>query len=294
LARLAAAGVPGADPSSWYGLPPVSTDEPLWTNESEVRISPSTVEVLTRCPLRWFVERHGGTDTVDLPSITGSLVHALAQAAAEGATPPELRDALDKAWAEVDAGAPWFSRRERLRVQRMLDSFLAWLVSSRSELTEVAVERNLDVRPERKPGGPWLRMRGRVDRLEVDADGRPVVVDIKTGKTPPTKAQVQGHPQLAVYQLAVALGAFGELDVTTEPGGARLLYVAKETKRNGATELVQPPLDKEALAGWLEVVREAADACLGPTYQATENADCARCPARTSCPLHDEGRQVAE
>ena len=292
LARLAAAGVPGADPSSWYGLPEISTEEPLWTEDSEVRISPSTVEVLTRCPLRWFVERHGGRDTVDLPSITGNLVHALAQAAAQGATQDELRDALDKAWAEVDAGAPWFSRRERLRVQRMLDAFLAWLVSSRSELTEVAVEHQLDVRPERKPGGPWLRMRGRVDRLEVDADGRPVVVDIKSGKTPVTRASVPNHPQLAVYQLAVSLGAFGELDVSTEPGGARLLYVAKETKRNGATELVQPPLDKEALQGWLEVVQDAAAACLGPTYQATENADCARCPARTACPLHDEGRQV--
>jgi superfamily I DNA/RNA helicase/RecB family exonuclease len=292
LARLASAGVPGADPDSWYGLPEISTEEPLWTEDSEVRVSPSTVEVLTRCPLRWFVERHGGTDTVDLPSITGNLVHALAQAAAEGATQDELRDALDKAWAEVDAGAPWFSRRERLRVQRMLDAFLAWLVASRSELTEVAVERQLDVRPERKPGGPWLRMRGRVDRLEVDAEGRPVVVDIKSGKTPVTKASVPNHPQLAVYQLAVSLGAFGELDVSTEPGGARLLYVAKETKRNGATELVQPPLDKEALQGWLEVVQNAAAACLGPTYQATENADCARCPARTACPLHDDGRQV--
>jgi RecB family exonuclease len=292
LARLAAAGVPGADPSSWYGLPEISTEEPLWTEDSEVRVSPSTVEVLTRCPLRWFVERHGGKDTVDLPSITGNLVHALAQAAAEGASQTELRDALDKAWAEVDAGAPWFSRRERLRVQRMLDAFLAWLVSSRSELTEIAVEHQLDVRPERKPGGPWLRMRGRVDRLEVDAEGRPVVVDIKSGKTPVTKASVPNHPQLAVYQLAISLGAFGELDVSTEPGGARLLYVAKETKRNGATELVQPPLDKEALQGWLEVVQDAAAACLGPTYQATENADCARCPARTACPLHDEGRQV--
>jgi superfamily I DNA/RNA helicase/RecB family exonuclease len=292
LARLAAAGVPGADPSTWYGLPEISTEEPLWTEDSEVRVSPSTVEVLTRCPLRWFVERHGGKDTVDLPSITGNLVHALAQAAAEGATQTELRDALDKAWAEVDAGAPWFSRRERLRVQRMLDAFLAWLVSSRSELTEVAVEHQLDVRPERKPGGPWLRMRGRVDRLEVDAEGRPVVVDIKSGKTPVTKASVPNHAQLAVYQLAVSLGAFGELDVSTEPGGARLLYVAKETKRNGATELIQPPLDKEALQGWLEVVQDAAAACLGPTYQATENADCTRCPARTACPLHDDGRQV--
>ena len=29
LARLAAAGVPGADPDTWYGLPDVSTDDPL-------------------------------------------------------------------------------------------------------------------------------------------------------------------------------------------------------------------------------------------------------------------------
>jgi hypothetical protein len=81
--------------------------------------------------------------------------------------------------------------------------------------------------------------------------------------------------------------------VSTEPGGARLLYVAKETKK-GATELRQEPLDKEALQGWLEVVRDAAEASLGPHYQASENADCDRCPARTSCPLHDEGRQVGQ
>ena len=30
LARLAAAGVPGADPAHWYGMTPPSTDEPLW------------------------------------------------------------------------------------------------------------------------------------------------------------------------------------------------------------------------------------------------------------------------
>jgi superfamily I DNA/RNA helicase/RecB family exonuclease len=297
LARLAAAGVPGADPDTWYGLPDVSTDDPLWVAsgavEPEVRVSPSTVEVLSKCPLRWFVERHGGTDAMELPSITGSLVHALAQAAAEGASQEELRDALDIAWADVDAGAPWFSRRERLRVRRMLDSFLNWLVESRAELTQVAVEKDMDVKPERRPAGPWLRMRGRVDRLETDAQGRPVVIDIKTGKVPPTRAAAQVHPQLAVYQLALSLGAFGELDVSTEPGGARLLYVAKETKK-GATELRQEPLDKEALQGWLEVVRDAAEASLGPNYQASENADCDRCPARTSCPLHDEGRQVGQ
>ena len=33
LARLAAAGVPGADPTGWYGMSPVSTTEPMWSRE---------------------------------------------------------------------------------------------------------------------------------------------------------------------------------------------------------------------------------------------------------------------
>lgn len=294
LARLAAAGVPGADPATWYGLSEVSTEQPLFGDaEPEIRVSPSAVEVLDRCPLRWFVERHGGSDMAELPAITGRLVHALAEAAAKGASVDDLHEALDTAWRDVDAGAPWFSRRERLRVRRMLDSFLGWLVESRAELTEVAVEKDVEVRPERRPGGPWLRLRGRVDRLEVDAQRRPVVIDLKTSKQPQTRAQARENPQLAVYQLMVSLGAFGELDVSAEPGGARLLYVAKTTKK-GPTELVQDPLDKEALAGWLEIVRDAAEACIGPSYRASENGDCDRCPARTSCPIHDEGRQVGE
>jgi RecB family exonuclease len=295
LARLAAAGVPGAHPKHWYGLSEVSTDGPLWTEEDEVPISPSTVETLTTCPLRWLVERHGGTDPSTLPAITGSLVHDLAQAVAEGADTEALREALDKAWAEVDAGAPWFSRRERARVERMVAAFRSWLAASRTELTQVAVEHPLDIKPERRPGGPWLRVRGRVDRLEVDAKGRPVVVDIKTGKANlPSEEKAEAHPQLAIYQLAAALDAFGELGVAAEPGGARLLYVAKQNQGGEPAERGQSPLSKEAVDEWLDVVRDAAQACVGPAYRATENADCSRCPARTSCPVHDAGRQVSQ
>ena len=297
LARLAKAGVPGADPRTWYGLADVSTVDPLWTDEDEVRVSPSTVEVLTKCPLRWLVERHGGTDTAELPSITGSLVHALAQAAAEGADPEKLRAALDQAWATVDAGAPWFSRRERQRIERMVDAFRGWMSSSRGELSQVAVEWGLDIKvkpdEEQAKPGPWLRVRGRVDRLEADKQGRPVVIDIKTGKNPPTRAAAEQHPQLAVYQLAAALGAFDDLGLSTEPGGARLLYLAKQTKK-GPTELGQQPLDEPAVHEWLNVVRDAASACTGPEYNATVNSDCDRCPARTSCPVHSSGRQVGE
>lgn len=179
----------------------------------------------------------------------------------------------------------------------MVDAFRGWMSSSRAELSQVAVEWGLDIKvqpdEEQLKPGPWLRVRGRVDRLEVDKDGRPVVIDIKTGKNPPTRAAAEQHPQLAVYQLAAALGAFDDLGLSTEPGGARLLYLAKQTKK-GPTELTQQPLDEAGVSEWLTVVRDAASACTGPEYTATVNSDCDRCPARTTCPVHSSGRQVGE
>ena len=79
LARLAAAGVPGADPAQWYGMTPLSArDEPLWSGDDHVvTLSPSTLQTLTDCPLRWLLERHGGTDGRDVRSTVGSVVHAL-------------------------------------------------------------------------------------------------------------------------------------------------------------------------------------------------------------------------
>ncbi|MBB5153367.1 ATP-dependent helicase [Saccharopolyspora phatthalungensis] len=291
LARLAAAGVPGASPDTWYGLPESSSSAPLVTGDDPVRVSPSTVDILAKCPLRWLIERHGGQDTAELASVTGTLVHALVQAAADGADTAQLHKALDDAWKSVDAGAPWFSRKERKRVEHMLDAFLAWLVQSRAELTQIGVEKDLDVTVPGRPGGPWLRLRGRVDRLEADADGRPVVVDVKTGKTPVSKGDAEEHPQLAVYQLAAALGAFGDGD---EPGGARLLYVAKSDRSGAATERAQQALDAERIEVWLDVVHTAAASSLGPAYVASENTDCPRCPARICCPVHPTGRQVAQ
>ncbi|GAA4445610.1 hypothetical protein GCM10023148_52380 [Actinokineospora soli] len=250
-----------------------------------VKVSPSVVELLVKCPLRWVIEKHGGADPAELAAVTGTLVHALAQAAAAGASRDELMSELDRAWASVDAGAPWFSKREQRRVREMVDTFLEWLRASRSELTQVAVEQEVRVD---LPGG--VSVSGRVDRLEADAEGKPVIVDIKTGKSPVSAENAQENPQLAVYQLAVAYGAFQE---NREPGGARLVYVAKRAYGK-ATERKQAPLDPEAVENWLKIVREAAQSTVGPDYAAVENPDCPRCPVRTACPLNPSGRQVTE
>jgi superfamily I DNA/RNA helicase/RecB family exonuclease len=292
LARLAEAGVPGAHPDNWYGLADLSTADPLRGKADNVTVSPSNVEMLTKCPLRWAIERHGGTDPAELASITGVLVHALAQAAATGADEVHLRAELDRAWDAVDAGAPWFSRRERQRVHAMLDTFLTWVAATRGELTQVAVEHDFAVEvPETEPK---VRVRGRVDRLEKDNENRPVVVDVKTGRQAISESDAKEHPQLAVYQLAAAYGAFVDLGLDAEPGGARLLYVAKANRKKAATERNQDAVGEDGVKHWTGVVADAAAASTGPEYLARQNADCPRCPVRTSCPMHASGRQVTE
>ncbi len=304
LAQLAEAGVPGAHPDDWYGLAPVSTAAPLRRPGEVVPVSPSDVEKIVRCPLRWVLERHGAGDVGALAAVTGSLVHALVQASAAGADGAELEGALRAAWARLDAGAPWFGRRELARVRGMLAAFDGWVRSSRAEgLRLVAVEQpvQLDLagdEPGERPGsagGPWLRLRGRVDRLEVDPAGRPVVVDVKTGRTAVSGRAAAGHPQLAVYQLAAALGAFGELlEPGARPGGARLVYLADQKSGGTAKEPTQPPLGDEELAAWQDVVRRCADETSAAQFVARVGPDCDRCPVRTSCPLSESGRPVTE
>jgi hypothetical protein len=95
-----------------------------------------------------------------------------------------------------------------------------------------------------------------------------------------------------MYQLAAAYGAFTELGLDADSGGARLLYVSKRHRSTGATERNQDRLDPDATGQWLGVVQQAAGSSTGPDYAARANPDCPRCPVRFSCPLHPSGRQV--
>lgn len=293
LARLAQAGVRGAHPDQWYGTADPSSDAGLWDPEDgPVPLSPSTIELLNNCPLRWMLERHGGSDGDTTHAIAGTLVHTLVQALAGHIPPDQVDRALESAWDSVDLGSQWYSRRELERTRGMLDAFANWLRSTRSELTEVGVEVAVDgVLEPRVEGDPQVRIRGRIDRLERDPDGRPVIIDVKTAKAAVTKDQAQQHAQLAAYQVAAAHGAV-EGEPASRPGGARLVFVAKPHKKEGATQRVQEPLDDEGLALWENTIHAAAAATRGPTFLARINDSCRHCPVLSSCPAHDEGRQV--
>lgn len=279
LARLAAAGVAGADPAEWYAMTPVSSDEPLWDGEDHtVTLSPSTLQMLTDCPLRWLLERHGGNDGRDVRSAVGSLVHALV--AESGTTESQMVNQLEKVWDKLPFDSRWYSDNELDRHRAMLSTFTQWRAQTRGELTEVGTEIGVDGVIAGGEGEPEVRVRGRVDRLERDNAGRLVVVDVKTGKSPVTKDDAKRHAQLAMYQLAIAEGLLPQGD---SAGGGRLVYLGKVSAA-GATEREQDPLTSDAHAEWRDTVRRAAAATQGPEFVARVNDGCTHCPVRAMCP----------
>jgi superfamily I DNA/RNA helicase/RecB family exonuclease len=293
LARLAAAGVPGADPDEWWGLRPLSDDGDLVPIGDVVRVSPSTVESALRCGLRWLLERHGGSTAPSAKQSIGNLVHAAAmlvgEAAMQGAAGPDaVRAYVNQRFDQIELPARWLGQRERERAEKMVDKLLSWLASNPRE--EIAIERSFDARlePDVRSLSRAVQLRGRVDRLERDIAGRLVVVDLKTGANAPSADDAAVLPQLAAYQVAVEAGAFPE---GSEPGGAEIVAVG--TNHANAAVRVQPPLADAENPAWAEdLVRDAASAMAASTFRAVVNDSCPYCAVNTSCPLSGKGRQV--
>jgi len=165
----------------------------------------------------------------------------------------------------------------------MVTTFTRWRDETRRELTEVGTEVDVDgVLGPAAPAEPGVRVRGRIDRLERDAEGRLVIVDVKTGKSPVSKDDAQNHAQLAAYQLAVSEGL---LEQGTEPGGGKLVYIGK-AGASGATEREQDPMNPQSRDDWRAQVHRAAAATAGPQFTARVNDGCAHCPVRPGCPAH--------
>ncbi|MBY3555481.1 ATP-dependent helicase [Modestobacter lapidis] len=281
LRRLADERVPGAAPATWWGLAPLSEDAPLVDPHEVVPVRPSAIDTFQRCPLRWVLGAVGAEAAPEATRTVGSAVHDVAQQVAEGLLPAEARAVLDAELDGLDLGPGWFDQRQRDRAQEMLAKFLAWHQRADREL--VAAEEDFDVVVGR------ARLRGQVDRLERDGAGRLVVVDLKTGKTPPRT--VEEHGQLAAYQVAVAEGAFAQHGTAT--GGAALLQVGGAQK--AAKEYAQPPLPAEVdpRQTWAgELLAEVGEGMGAGSFAARTDADCERCAFRRSCPMQESGRQV--
>ncbi|HEY7859538.1 MAG TPA: ATP-dependent DNA helicase [Candidatus Nanopelagicales bacterium] len=297
--------VPAADPVSWWGIrETTSAPAPVRPVDTALKLSGSQVSAVRTCPLRWFLDHEiRATVTRSTALGFGSLVHALADAVARDVLPADLATldaALDSVWGELGFEAAWQSTAERAEASRALARFLIWH-QGRPDRTLVASELRFDVTV---PGGEHgVRLTGSFDRVELDADGAVHVADLKTQKSPPSKAELVQHPQLGVYQLAVAHGALdpgdarsGSPEGGTAPvvAGAELVQLRGE-ERDGRPKVQSQPALEQSEDGGNWVLSELAaveEMVRAERFHPLPGTWCRTCAFRSVCPADLEGAGV--
>ena len=346
LADLARRDVPGADPATWIGAAGPTSTSPLVAEGERIRVSPSDVEGLAACPLKWFLSRNGGSVPASDAQALGSLIHEIAERAEkEHLRGPALKAAFEERLGGLGYPDTWLgglaSDRARAMIER-LDAYLSDCdaLGIRADVEQpVRADVDIPVRllsPElRDRAGARIRaagldavpvtISGRIDRLEhlggyeqqdedhPDGNNGVRVMDLKTGQRVPK--DVQRHPQLAAYRLALASQGHHVL------GGALVLLGKEPSKRSGDGYVLAPPGaaldpspaalepadrsgdeprdgDASAAAGvsedyWAEdLVAGAAIAGSGFLLQARTGEHCRTCMVKDSCPVQVEGRRV--
>jgi superfamily I DNA/RNA helicase/RecB family exonuclease len=280
LKAMSAEGIYLANPASWIGSVPLSTDAPVIDPDKEVIVSPSGAESFLECGVKWFLQNNGGSDGDSTAQVLGSAIHAFA---AKMVQEPEIsRDqliqSLENSWKLIDPESGWVSASHLESAVTMLEKFVEYHKETKREIK--GAELRFDVKLGR------ARIIGTVDRLEVEADGSLFIIDFKTGNTAISKEDAKKNLQLASYQLGVAEGGFAE---GTKSSGAELVYLGTDSA--GPSIRQQYAIDLEETKATIETIGEGMGAA---TFFATVNKRCKGCPVRKSCPVQSDGRAVIE
>jgi RecB family exonuclease len=202
-----------------------------------------------------------------------------------------LMQHVDEVWGRLHFRTPWSASREHDRIEVALARFLAWHADNPRKLvgTEERFETVVEL-----DGGERVSLFGYADRLELDADGRIVVVDLKTARTAPSGPAVQRNVQLGVYQYAVDHGAADALTGSSGSGGAELVQLGLP---DGDSAVVQPQPayaddgpERTALRQQLD---RAAALVRAETFPAVAGDHCRDCDFRPICPIQGAGSVTA-
>ena len=280
LKAMSTEGIYLANPDSWIGSVPLSTDAPVIDADKEVVVSPSGAESFVECGVKWFLQNNGGSDGDSTAQVLGSAIHAFAAKMVQepGTTREQLIDNLRSSWKLIDPESGWVSASHLESAVTMLEKFVEYHKETTREVK--GAELRFDVKLGR------ARIIGTVDRLEVEADGSLFIIDFKTGGTAIGKEEAKKNLQLASYQLGVAEGGFAE---GSKSSGAELVYLGTDTA--GAAIRQQYAIDLEETKATIETIGEGMGAA---TFFATVNKRCKGCPVRKSCPVQSDGRAVIE
>jgi superfamily I DNA/RNA helicase/RecB family exonuclease len=280
LKAMSTEGIYLANPTSWIGSVPLSTDAPVIDTDKEVVVSPSGAESFVECGVKWFLQNNGGSDGDSTAQVLGSAIHAFAAKMVQepGTTKEDLISNLESSWKLIDPDSGWVSASHLENAVTMLEKFVEY--HRESKRTVVDAEIRFDVKLGR------ARIRGSVDRLEVEADGSLFIIDFKTGGAAISLKEAKENLQLASYQVGIAEGGFTQGNVSA---GAELVYLGTSTA--GATLRPQHVIDVEATK---EKLNEIAEGMGAAHFFATVNKRCKGCPVRKSCPVQNDGRTVIE
>ena len=244
------------------------------------------------CPARWFWESEaGGHAAAHQSANLGQIVHALAHRVAVEELPADvdrLMAEVDAVWERLSFRTPWSRGREHDRVRAALERFVTWHRANPRSLvgTEQQFRTVVEV------GGREVVLQGYADRLELDADGRVVVVDLKTSRSAPSNRSVLEHAQLGLYQLAVDHGAVdGLVEGEARSGGAELVQLGLVDDRPEAVVQPQPVQledapERRALRAGID---RAAGVLREESFPAISGQHCRDCSFLSICPARSAG-----
>ncbi|MDJ0348985.1 ATP-dependent DNA helicase [Cryobacterium sp. PH29-G1] len=283
LARLASENVPGAAPEHWYGLADPSTVRPLNdpdAGDQPVRVSPSRMAAFETCPLHWLIGQVGGGSSNTAANL-GTIIHKVMEDAIDR-RPEALWQGVEARWNELDFDADWQSRVQKVAARALTDRLASYLLDFEhggGELLSAEGTFQLAV------SGAVLS--GTIDRVERQADGRAVIVDLKTGKGDATSdSGVAEHPQLGAYQLAFQEGAIEGVSADMTLAGARLVIVSSGTVKQNYRNPTQPAFTPEQLEAFRTRVGDDAAGMGGATFIAEITSHCLDPRTHGSCRIH--------
>ena len=287
-----------ADPSHWWGVLPLSEGpKPLRDANEPIELSGSSLDALRQCSMKWFLDHEVHAETTRGGSTAfGSIVHAIADHVAKGDVEADIDamdELVDEVWTTVDFEARWRSTAERAQARRALERFLHYHRGNLRALvqTESYLHTHLQV-PTPDGGVEAVHVRGFVDRIERDDQGRLVAVDLKTSSTVPTKQEVAEHGQLGIYQLLLRETSDGAV-----AGGAALVQLRKDASAQdvGPKEQLQSPLVADPDATWVErALGEAAQVIRSEDIAAHIGKQCTFCHFAGICPARNPQVSVVD
>ena len=221
-------------------------------------------------------------------------MHAIADRVAKGelAADPgaveELMVLVDDVWDQLGFRTPWSRGREHEEVRKALTRFVTW--HSRPDArTVLATEQDMSAEVT-LPDGQRVLLRGYADRLEIDDAGRVVVVDLKTGKYPPTARSRRTHSWGSTSTRSTTARWTSSWEAE-QSGGAELWQLRKETRGELKVQEQKPQVpDEEGLRPVERQLMQAATALRLEEFPARpERSRCERCQFATFCPAQVAG-----